>query len=729
MPLLWLSLAFLAGILSAPVLGGSLTLWLGLAGGAILLTLALRFLLHRKPHPSWLTHLVTTNTALRIAPAALLAAFLLGGARWTTTQRPLTPADVGAYNGRGSVRLIGVIDSAPQTRDPGAVFTLRAEQMSLLGSADKSLFPVDGRVRVQIAVSGDWRYGDRIEVSGQLDLPEENGEGFSYRAWLARQGIQGEMPYAGIRLLAHGQGPVFGSALAAIQRKAAGALAALFPMPESALLRGILLGADDDLPADLQRAFQVTGTAHIITISGFNIAVLAGLFVRGFTRWLGARRGAAAALVGILLYTLLVGAQPPVARAAVMGGLSLFAAQVGRRQNGLNSLAFTAALLCLLNPQLPWDVSFQLSFTATLGLVLFAESFTTAFSRFSEDHLPPRLRGIANSLVGEYLLVTLAAQITSLPVMALQFGNVSWVSLLANPLVLPPQPLVMVLGGLAALGGMLWLPLGKVLAVAALPFVSYTIRMVELLARLPDASVPVGTLGQGVIVLAALLLVATALSPTVRSRVKTWRWFTPAALALAGFCVLVWQPVLAQPQGTLTLTVMDNPDGQALLVQTPSRRAVVINAGGSSRRLSALLDRRLPILEQEIDLWVFASSEKADLAAAPDTLQRSPPAAAAWMGEPDSSSRWVREVQSTLEELEIPNRILTAGETVDLGDGAALAATENGGLELMWQNFRVEMESPNTLTVLGQEIHPPAEGWVRIVTDGDRLWMEASREE
>ncbi len=104
------------------------------------------------------------------------------------------------------------------------------------------------------------------------------------------------------------------------------------------MLAGILLGDDNGLPASLQQAYKNTGTAHIIAISGFNIAIIAGLFVALFSRLLGRRKGALVAVLGILLYTVLVGATASVVRAAIMGGLAIFARQVGRRQNGLNTL-------------------------------------------------------------------------------------------------------------------------------------------------------------------------------------------------------------------------------------------------------------------------------------------------------------------------------------------------------------------------------------------------------
>ncbi len=152
-------------------------------------------------------------------------------------------------------------------------------------------------------------------------------------------------------------------------------------------------------------------------------------------------------------------------RAALMGGLSLFARTVGRRQDGLNSLGLVAAVMALSNPLILWDAGFQLSFTATLGLILYADPLSEAFTRIASRRLPPetalRLAGPA----GEYFLYTLAAQLLSLPVTMYHFKSFSLVAWIANPVVLPVQPPVMVLGGLAVVAGMLFLPLGSLAVV------------------------------------------------------------------------------------------------------------------------------------------------------------------------------------------------------------------------------------------------------------------------
>jgi competence protein ComEC len=263
----------------------------------------------------------------------------------------------------------------------------------------------------------------------------------------------------------------------------------IFPQPEAALLNGILLGLDQDIPRDLQQAYQLTGTAHIIAISGFNIAILVALFYKLFGRLFLRWYAALLTVIAITAYAVLAGGEPPVMRAAFMGALVLFGHELGRKSSGLTTLAFSAAVLAFFQPDLPWEASFQLSFAATLGLVIYAGRFETWFQGLAGRKLPAAWSGRVTRLAGELLLVTLAAQVTTLPVLAYHFKRLSLTALLSNPLVLPPQPAVMVLSGIAVAAGLIWLPLGQLLGYLAWPFAAYTNRMVELLARIPGGSV------------------------------------------------------------------------------------------------------------------------------------------------------------------------------------------------------------------------------------------------
>jgi competence protein ComEC len=413
---------------------------------------------------------------------------------------------------------------------------------------------------------------------------------------------------------------------------------------------------------------------------------------------LGPRKGALAAVIGLGLYTVLVGADAAVVRAAFMGGFALFARQVGRRQQALNTLAFTGMLMAIHNPQVPWDVGFQLSFAATLGLVLYAEPLQTGFANLLSRRMgKSKARKIA-APVGEYVLFTFAAQITTLPIMAYHFGSISWVAFLANPAILPAQPPIMTLGGLALILGVIWLPLGKLAAPLAWPFVLYTIRAVEFFAELPG-----GILHLGDISLVWVLLFYAGLFALTFGWQQIREWFAareenraqglviPLMTILGVATVFVWRMAFTAPDGCLHLTVLDVGSGDAILLQTPEGRYALINGGPSATRLSDGLGRRLPPFSKELDWLVVGSPRAEQIAALPRVLERFPPQNALWAGI-ESPSWEADNLRETLTTLDVQPVIAQPGQVLDLGRGASLrvlTVSERGAILLLeWDHFR-----------------------------------------
>ncbi|MCX6071609.1 MAG: ComEC/Rec2 family competence protein, partial [Chloroflexi bacterium] len=477
---------------------------------------------------------------------------------------------------------------------------------------DEGSRPAQGIALVYATRQVNWAYGDRVEALGRLETPPEFPD-FSYCDYLARQGVHSQMPLASVTRLGSGHGNPVLQQLHAYRTHAQAVLRTLLPEPEASLLSGILLGIESGIPAALRQAYNTTGTAHNIAISGFNIAIIAGLFSRLFTRWLGARRGALASLLGIAIYTVLVGASASVVRAALMAGLAIVGQRLGRQGDALAGLGAAAIVMTAANPYTLWDVGFQLSFGATLGLVLYADplkiAFVRAVGRWTTAERAARLAGP----IGEYALFTLAAQVTTLPLTAAYFHRLSLVSWIANPLVLPAQPAVMVLGRVAALAGSIWLPLGRPLAWIAWPFVAYTNRVVEWFAGWPSASLPLGDVGPFVVGLYYALLFGLTLG-------RGWlqsRWpqvKLPALSISTGFgalaiaSVFVWHAAGDRPDGLLRVTVLDVGGGGAVLVQSPTGRTVLIDSGPSPVALAEALGRRLPLSESGIDALVITGS-------------------------------------------------------------------------------------------------------------------------
>ena len=379
--------------------------------------------------------------------------------RYQLGQPSFGPDDLAWYNGQGDAVVRGLVTASPRRTAHIAQVSLEAESISWLTGADEPA-AISGEVLIWQPRDTWLRYGDLVEVRGELVTPAD-ASNFSYLDYLAKQDIHSLMVFPGVRLIAHQQGNPLVGWLISLREKANQTIQEIFPMPESALLAGILVGMREDIPEYLYQAYQVTATAHIIVISGFNISVLAMLCTRFFRRWLPWGWNALAAAIVILAYTIFVGAQPPVVRAAIMGSLALPAYLIGMRLIGVHTLAVTAALMLLFKPVLVSDVSFQLSFLATLGMLVFSDPaqhlLLSLINHFNHQAQPNSQAGI----LVEYLCVTLAAQFATLPVILYQFEYLSLLALPANLLILPVQPPLMLLGGLATLLGIAYLPLGR----------------------------------------------------------------------------------------------------------------------------------------------------------------------------------------------------------------------------------------------------------------------------
>jgi competence protein ComEC len=556
--------------------------------------------------------------------------------------------------------------------------------------------PVQGQVLVRVSGLETYEYGQRVRVRGSLKTPPEDEE-FSYRDYLARQNIHSYMSIVEVTILPGNGGNPFFVQVYKLKAKLLENTYRLYHDPEASLLAGILFGVDTGLTSKLQDAFKNTGTAHIIAISGFNIAIIAGVFFSLFKNMFGERLGAAFAILGIFFYTLLVGAEAAVVRAALMGSLSLLARQLGRRNDGLNMLAFVALVMSLWNPLVLWDVGFQLSFFATLGLVIYAEPFSNftanLISKISKQDLSAFTR-----IINDNVVLTFAAQLTTIPIMAYQFKRISLISFVANPFILPVQPAVMVISGLAVFVSLLIFPLGQLIAWFAWPFSAYTIRMVELFDSVPHASIYLGDSSIWFVIAAYTALFSVTFN---WSRIKDWfnslgsslrPVVLTATLALLFACtIMIWRATATTGDGQLHVTFIDAGSADAILIQTPGGRNVLINGGESTSNLSDELGRRLPFFTRKLDWLVVASTQENQVAALPRVVQRYPPDNVLWSGNVQASFSAAALDKYFAEKL-IPVSRAEAKQKLELGDGASIEVEAVGPrgsvLLIQYKNFR-----------------------------------------
>jgi len=594
MALVYLAVAWLAGIALAKTVGLG---WqaLPLLGLAALLGLLL-----------W-------RDERRVRLIALCALMLaLGAGRFLLAVPRFDETSLATYSDAGWVVLEGVVVGEPDEREGYTNLRVRAERLTLPEGTE---LEVEGLALVRADRYPRRFYGDRVQVEGLLETPPVF-EGFSYRDYLARRGIHSLIRRAHVTLLAENQANPLLYQLFTFKRYAQSTIAGILPEPQAALLTGILLGIETGIPADLMDDFAATSTTHIIVISGFNITIISGIFVGLAQRLFGRRWAVWVAIAGVVTYTILVGPSAPVVRAALMGTLYLWGRHLGRAAFAPVSLAAAAIAMTAWNPYTLWDVGFQLSFAATIGLVLYTEPLEKAFERaWARVTSAERAQEVVGP-ISEALLVTLAAQITTAPLLLAYFGQLSFITLVSNLLVLPAQPYVMAVGGLATLLGLVFRPLGQVVGWVAWVFLTYTIEVVRLTARVPFAAMPVRMEGWMVWAYYALLggLTWWLAQPRERrvelrrrvlsglsSRLET-RALVGAALVVLVLAFCAWRGL---PDGRLHVVFLDVEQGDAIFIQTPSGRQVLVDGGPSEPVLLAQLGRQMPFWDRTLDVVIL----------------------------------------------------------------------------------------------------------------------------
>lgn len=652
--------------------------------------------------PAWIAMLLLPLAGLLLGrrwsgvrlPAVGLLLLLLGA--WRYQAHPFepcfSPQDLAFYNGSAAepawATVIGLVERPPEPRSAGQRVRIDAERL-IVGQGQERR-SVAGNALFTVDLQPALRYGDRVAATGWLETPPEF-EDFSYKDYLARQGVHSMIQRPEVTLLGRDQGSLFWSALYGLRARAQEAIARLLPEPEAALLTGILLGVETGIPKDLYDQFNRTGTSHIIVISGFNITIIAGLMAAVFGRLMGKRRAFYAVVAGIAFYTLLVGAEAAVTRAAIMGGLCAWAAYLGRRSMALASLFAAGLVMTLLNPLALWDVGFQLSFMATLSLVLFATPLTQRFEAALAGRLPAGAGRTALNFLNDALIVTLAAQVLTLPLVAYYFGRVSLVSPLANLLVLPVQPYVMIWGGFAVLtglpAGLLW-PLARLLALIPWLALHWTVWVVQSLSALPFASIAVNvSLAAlwgfyallGVVMLSSRpsLPLIGALLPRVRGLLSSSASTTAAAAALLVVGALLALALGSLPDGKLHVHFLDVGRGEAVLIETPDGQQALIDGGQDPTALLSALGQRMPFYDRQIELVVVTHPGDERVGGLTGLAERYRIAQVLQAPFPYASAAyesWLR----TLQEHAVPVASAEAGARVDLGYGLTLDVLHPG---------------------------------------------------
>ncbi len=277
----------------------------------------------------------------------------------------------------------------------------------------------------------------------------------------------------------------------------------VFAAPISGFLSGLLVTGSTDLTTEWRQAFRTTGTAHLVALSGYNVSIIATVIL-----WLLARlacpRKWRLIIIGMTLtsFVIMVGAGPSIVRAAIMGMLAAYATHIGRPSYTRNSLAATAAIMLLLDPTLmTQSLSFQLSFLATIAVVVVYPLFEKRTA-----HWPSCLGA------KEAMLMAISAEMLVTPFLVLAFGQVSIISPLANALVVPLVPFLMLFAFVGTISGFIALPIGRVFGIPAWLGSVYVLKLIQWAAALPFAAIAISVSIPLLIFYYAVVVVAVVLT-------------------------------------------------------------------------------------------------------------------------------------------------------------------------------------------------------------------------
>lgn len=314
--------------------------------------------------------------------------------------------------------------------------------------------PGSPRVLVRTTPYPAYAYGDAVKGSGNFNLPQSE----SYAHYLAKERISAIGRYPKLERVSAERGVWVYRILFRVKHAVMDSISDILPAKEASLLKGLLLGETSSFSAEFSDAMKQSGTTHLVALSGYNITILLWAVMSLCVFFVSRRTAIYTAFAVMLGFVLMTGAEASVVRAAIMGSIVLLAGEMERPYDTRNAILFAAVLMALHNPKvLAFDVGFQLSFFALLGLVYLKPALGTLILRGKK----PRY-----SSLSENMLTTLAAQLAVIPVLLGQFGTLSLVGIFSNIVILETIPLTMGLGFAMAGLGMLWkiaaIPLGWV---------------------------------------------------------------------------------------------------------------------------------------------------------------------------------------------------------------------------------------------------------------------------
>ncbi len=375
----------------------------------------------------------------------------------------------------GESYLDGCIIEEPDIRADKVKYILEVSSIFINDESEK----VYGKIMMNGPRYPVMNYGDCLSFFAVLMAPEDFYN-LDYKNYLSRYNVYSIADKVKIKKIIKNHSNLFFSLIYKFKENVNNKLKDIFSEPYNSLMAGIILGSRNEIDEELMQKFNKVGLTHILAISGYNIAIVI-FAAEKFFSFLTRKFKVLFLIFFIFVFVVLTGATASVVRAALMGSISLLALFFGRNYYVFLGLFVSAFFMNLWNPKiLVYDISFQLSFLATSGICL----FSNAIERY--------LKWIPDVfMMRESIKMTLSAQVLALPIIIINFENLSLISPISNLFVLPFIPFVMIAGVLAIMSSFISTLLGNLFGFFGYLLLYIMLFLIDMFSSLPFASIKI----------------------------------------------------------------------------------------------------------------------------------------------------------------------------------------------------------------------------------------------
>ena len=428
--------------------------------------------------------------------------------------------------------------------------------------------------------------------------------------------------------------------------------------PYASLMGSIIFGATaSPLPSDIQENYRTAGVIHLLVVSGTQVSIIVSV-ISNICKYLFLAKKMQLFVVTIanIMFTIMTGAGASITRAAIMAEAALLSRAFGRSNDFYNSLSMSALILMCMDPLVLFDIGFQLSFVATWALFYVAPAFEEKIKGFVPDSL------------ANLISISIAPTIATTPIILYNFAQVSIVSFITNFLILPWIEVTVILGFASTVIGLIFLPLAYVINNTLTLLLAVLNGIINYFSAVPFACLYAAPPIFPIILLYYIMLAMLVEKIRGKINIRLNKYLMVAVLLIAALL-----QISASAAGDLTVTFMDVGQGDAILVQSPSGKNMLIDGGSAGKNDYIAKRYLLPVIRKKgisrLDCLVLTHPHEDHVGGLPYLLKNIKVDLIVDSGQPSTSPAY-QKFLSYIGTGKIPYKLGRAGQSIDLGGGA-----------------------------------------------------------